>query len=182
MTPAAMTTEALTALAAMRQDGTFTYERNENYDSHKGSPIQGHVIRYTPHPEDLGNGTTSHGLSFPAVVATDWMGQPEETLAAFAEQLNAAPALAAELLTARSQTEALTIDASSWKQSARQVEAERNAALARVRVLEEAIVGLTPSHRNPAAFCWCPRHRNLAFGHLPFCTAARAALNQEAAG
>lgn len=103
----APTTETLAGLLAMQQPGTFKYERNQSYDSHKGSPIQGHVIRYIPHPKDFGDGRKSYGFNFPALVASELLGEPEEFMRSVADQLNACPTLAAEVLDLRDENAAL---------------------------------------------------------------------------
>jgi len=101
-----LTDEALERLAAFQQDGEFEYEANENYASRRGSPIQGHVIRYDPNPRKNSDGSTSHGFNFPALVASDLLGNASETMAEVAEQLNACPAMARELLALRRATPA----------------------------------------------------------------------------
>ena len=91
----------LRKLAKMRQPGQFTHEANSNYESRKGSPIQGHVITYTPDPKKNADGTTSYGWIFPCLVATDLLSDAPAVLESVAAQLNAAPALAAEVLQLR---------------------------------------------------------------------------------
>ena len=93
--------EELRKLVEMRQPGQFTHEANSNYDSRKGSPIQGHVITYTPDPQKNADGTTSYGWIFPCLVATDLLSDAPTVLESVATQLNAAPALAAEVLQLR---------------------------------------------------------------------------------
>ena len=93
--------EDLKAIVAMRQPGTFTHEANSNYDSRKGSPIQGHVITYTPDPKKNADGTTSYGWIFPCLVATDLLSDAPAVLENVATQLNAAPQLAAEVIRLR---------------------------------------------------------------------------------
>ena len=101
-----LTDEALERLAAFQQDGRFEYEPNDNYASRKGSPIQGHVIRYNPNPRKNSDGSTSYGFNFPALVASDLLGKADETMAEVAEQLNACPAMARELLAHRRASQA----------------------------------------------------------------------------
>ena len=96
-----LTDELLERLAAFQQDGKFEYEPNDNYASRKGSPIQGHVIRYNPRPRKNSDGSTSHGFNFPALVASDLLGNADEMMEEVAEQLNACPAIARELLAHR---------------------------------------------------------------------------------
>ena len=93
--------DELRRIVEMRQPGKFTHETNSNYDSRKGSPIQGHVITYTPDPKKNEDGTTSYGWIFPCLVATDLLSDAGKVLESVAEQLNTAPALAAEVLQLR---------------------------------------------------------------------------------
>ncbi|MBR9779627.1 MAG: hypothetical protein GYB52_09855 [Rhodospirillales bacterium] len=47
-------------------------------------------IRYNPNPASTKNedGTTTVHMNFPILIATDWVGKPEETLQKVADQLN----------------------------------------------------------------------------------------------
>ncbi|MFC3569170.1 hypothetical protein [Paracoccus simplex] len=100
----------LEKLAGLKQEGRFEYERNENYDSRKGSPIQGHVVRFKPNPRKNADGSTSYGWNFPALVASDMLAEAEAVMRDVADQLNACPVLAAELLTLRRPAEAARAD------------------------------------------------------------------------
>ncbi|MDQ7775288.1 MAG: hypothetical protein Q4615_04895 [Paracoccus aminovorans] len=100
----------LEKLAGLKQEGRFEYERNEGYDSRKGSPIQGHVVRYNPNPRRNADGSTNYGWNFPALVASDMLSEPEVVMRGVADQLNACPDIAAELLALRRPIEPAAVD------------------------------------------------------------------------
>jgi hypothetical protein len=52
--------------------------------------------------------------------------------------------------------------------------ARADAAEAKLAAAVDALLGLIPSHRNPADRCWCPRH--IAVRHTPECLKAREVL------
>lgn len=76
-------------------------ERNSDFDIHREA---GWIIRYHPTPEGKKNedGSTTYSLSFPALVMSDWVNEPERAAKDIAAELNAYPTLTA---TVQSQAE-----------------------------------------------------------------------------
>lgn len=83
--------KTLLAIAAMHQAGAFEYEANALYDTKRTS---GHVVRFVPAEKQNEDGSRSVGLSFPALVASDWMATPEKIMPGVALMMSHAPALA----------------------------------------------------------------------------------------
>ena len=95
--------EDLRAISAQRQDGEFVAEKDEGYKTLVTAP---HIIRFKPHAKKRDDGTTIVSLSFPALVASDWISSPGDALPQLAAHLNAAPLLAAEVLHLREELRA----------------------------------------------------------------------------
>lgn len=82
----------------MDEKPLWTAEHNPNYLRGRASELlNGHVIRYNPPPVKREDGSTSHGLNFPALAITAWVGEADKIAAQIARDLNVHSRLVAAL-------------------------------------------------------------------------------------
>ncbi|MGY6246239.1 hypothetical protein ACXIUS_01660 [Bosea thiooxidans] len=99
----------------MDQKPLWTSEHNPIYQRGQASELlSGHVIRYNPPAQKREDGSTSHGLNFPALAITAWVGDADKIAAQIARDLNTHPHLLAALKACCARLEYLGEDMETW--------------------------------------------------------------------